>query len=123
MAQVFNLSATLQNGTTTSATYTAKQTDNGIQGDVTIGPMANPTTTFALVVQLDRGDGNGWVNVGGLSGTGGLTGPKGGTPTDPVTCTGSTFCALQKGWLVRAQATVVNAPAGGIPATFVGNTF
>lgn len=130
VATIFNETANVTDAQSpfTTPEYTAKPADSGIQGIVSAGPMPNPATTVACLVQLDRsgtGGANGaWENVGGLTGTGGMISSTKGGPLDtPVTISANTFAALQKGWKVRGVVTVSNAPAGGLPVNFQGETF
>jgi hypothetical protein len=123
---IFSISQNFPAGTTTTPEYTGKAGDDGIEGVVSAGPMPNPATTVACVIQADRsgvGGANGaWESVAGLNGTGGLVSSvRGGTPDTPVTISADTFAAFKPGWKARGVVTVANPPAGGLPVSFTGN--
>jgi hypothetical protein len=77
------------------------------------GPMPDPTQHIAMRIMVDKQDGAGFVNTGaGLEGWGGLTGPKGQTPTIPVTITADVMMPLQPGWRILAEFDIDNSPSG-----------
>jgi hypothetical protein len=84
----------------------------GVDGYVSAGPMGDPATTFRGEIQLDRGDGNGFVAVGGISGNGGLVeSVPGGPANTPLTLTSDVFINLQPGWRMRLVVTVTGTQA------------
>jgi hypothetical protein len=97
-------------GTTTlpsGAPWTVPAGVNGVDGSVSAGPMPDPATTFDGQIQLDRLDGNGFVAVGGVSGTGGMGSlTKGGPADTPISISSHVFIELKQGWKMRLVATV-----------------
>jgi hypothetical protein len=78
-----------------------------VAGSVTAGPMADPNTTFRGEIQLDRGDGNGFVAVAGIDGNGGLVpSVKGGTPDTGITIAADVYYGVQLGWRQQVVVTV-----------------
>lgn len=120
MASLFSFNQSLPSGTTTTATYTAKQQDHGIQGTATFGPMPDPAQSVDCEIQKSTDGGSTWFGIGGVIGSGGLTGPRGGPYTDPVFCSATTFAAIVKGDLIRASITIVNGP---VQVAFQGDLF
>jgi hypothetical protein len=83
-----------------------------VDGSVTAGPMADPNTTFRGEIQLDRGDGNGFVAVAGISGNGGLApSAKGGAPDTAVTISSDVFYGVVPGWRQQVVVTVTGTQA------------
>jgi hypothetical protein len=119
VAQIFNLSQSFNDGNSVTPEYTCKPGDSIIEGVVSAGPMGNSATHVNAFIQLNRNDGNGWVDVGGLSSQGGMMSTtKGGPLTTPVTASGNTYCNVQQGWKLRGSISVVNGP---VTVSFAGN--
>lgn len=123
---IFSISQNFPAGTTTTPEYTGKAGDNGIEGIVSAGPMPDPLTLVACLVQTCQPDGQGgftpWSNVAGLNGTGGMYASVKGGPLDtPVTIGADTNAPFLPGWKARGVVTVANPPAGGLPVSFAGN--
>jgi hypothetical protein len=121
---IFNVSQTFPDSggvPTLTPVYTAKGGDNGIQGIVTAGPNSDPATTIFAAIQVDRSDGMGWVNVGGVSGGFGLTSATHHGPLDvPISIGATTYFSLQVSWKVRGSVLVSGTP---VIVSFAGNIF
>lgn len=121
-ANIFNLSQTFADTgavPTTTPSYIAKQADHVVQGVVTAGPNSDPSTSVVVSVQVDRGDGAGFLDVGGVSGGFGLTpSTRGGPANTPVTISATTYFGLLPGWKVRGSVAVIGTP---VAVSFAGN--
>jgi hypothetical protein len=101
--------------------YTAVAGDNGVQGVVSAGPNSDPATSCAVSIQVDRGDGRGFVDVGGVSGGFGLTSTTHHGPLDtPIAISATTYFSLKPGWKVRGSVSVSGT---AVAVSFAGNIF
>lgn len=122
MTPIFNLSQSFPPSPTPTPTpiYTVKAGESLVQGVVSAGPMPDATTVVNVDVQVDRLDGRGWVNVGGVDGTGGMSSSAKGGPLDtPVTVSATTYCAVAPGQKVRGLVLVTGPSA--VTVSFAGN--
>lgn len=118
MARFVNFSGSI-NGPTSFGPFAVGPNVATLSGAFTAGPMPSESQSFAAVLQVDRNDGNGFVDLVGLNAAGGLLpSTKGGTPDTPVTASATEQVPVQKGWKLRGSAAVAGGP---IAIAFVGD--
>lgn len=118
MAKFVNFSGSI-NGPSNFGPFTVGNNVTRLTGTFSAGPMPSESQSFTAVLQVDRQDGRGFVDLMGLTGTGGLVpSVKFGVPDTPVTIGATEAIDVQKGWKLLGSATVAGGP---IAISFVGD--